>query len=118
MLRYNGGEHAKAGFYWNLREWDAHIVPREGGPLPGTDETRFVRLPLLAVLVLAPLMGAIYAFFLPFIGFAMVLGYLAGRVRRPVTTTPPAVAERAPVPPVGVKPTAERPAEETFRRAA
>ncbi|HXW03828.1 MAG TPA: hypothetical protein VD833_01245 [Vicinamibacterales bacterium] len=99
MLKYTGGTKTKAGFYWNLKEWEAHIVPPEGGPLPGTDETRYVRLPLLAVLMLAPVMGAIYAFFLPFIGFAMVVGYLAGRVRRPVTTTPPA-AEQAEEPPL------------------
>jgi hypothetical protein len=77
-----------------------------------------VRLPLLAVLVLAPIMGAVYAFFLPFIGFAMVLGYLAGRVRRPVTTTPPAVEHRAPAPMVAGAPAAERPVEETWRKAA
>ena len=90
MLKCKGGDNVKAGFYWNIREWEAHIVPREGGPLPGAENTGYVRMPLLAVLMLAPLMGAAYAFFLPFIGFAMVLMYLAGRMRRLFTTTPPA----------------------------
>ena len=37
-------------------------------------------------------MGAAYAFFLPFIGFAMVAVYLMKRVRGEVTTTtPPAI---------------------------
>ena len=50
-----------------------------------------MRLPLLALLVIAPVMGALYAFFLPFIGIAMVLMYLAGRLRGLFRTTPPAV---------------------------
>jgi hypothetical protein len=94
MTKFKSGDRVKAGFYWNLKEWEAHIVKPEGGLLPGGEDIKYVRLPLLAVLVLAPLMGAVYAFFLPFIGFAMVLAYLAGRLRRMFTTTPPAVEQR------------------------
>jgi hypothetical protein len=88
--KFSGGDSVRFGFYWNLREWSAQIVPKEGGVLEGTNSVVYLRLPLLALLVLAPLMGAVYAFFLPFIGFAMVLMYLAGRLRSLVTTTPPA----------------------------
>ena len=70
MLKFKGGDEVKPGFYWNLAEWEAHVVPPEGGALPGAEAARFVRLPLLVVLPLAPLMGAVYAFFLPFIGIA------------------------------------------------
>ncbi len=89
-LRFTGGEHVKAGFYWNLREWEANIIPREGGPLKGAEEARYLRVPLPVLLFVAPLMGAAYAMFLPFIGFAMVAMYLAGLVKRLFTTTPPA----------------------------
>jgi hypothetical protein len=118
MTKYRSGERVKAGFYWNTREWEAHIVKPEGGVLPGKPEAAYVRLPLLAVLVLAPLMGAVYAFFLPFIGFAMVLAYLAGRLRRMVTTTPPAVEQRAGV--AGLRPEAKVKAaeEERLKKAA
>ncbi len=78
--RYKGGEVVKAGFYWNLAEWEAKIVPAEGGPLAGTAETRYLRVPILVVLVLAPIMGLTYAMFLPFIGFAMVAYLLGGKV--------------------------------------
>lgn len=44
----------------------------------------------MALLVLAPLMGAAYAFFLPFIGFAMLVMFLAGKLRAMFSTTPPA----------------------------
>ncbi len=89
-FRFAGGEHVKAGFYWNLREWEANIVPREGGILTAKDDARYVRVPLPVLLVVAPVMGAAYAMFLPFIGFAMVAMYLAGLVKRLFTTTPPA----------------------------
>jgi predicted NBD/HSP70 family sugar kinase len=45
--------------------------------LPGTSETRYMRLPLPVLLVAAPLMGAAFAMFLPFIGIAMVLDFVA-----------------------------------------
>ena len=90
MLRYRSGETVKPGFYFNLEEWEAQVVPKEGGVLGGEPTNPYIRLPLLAVLVLAPVMGAVYAFFLPFIGIAMVTMYLAGRLRRLFTTTPPA----------------------------
>jgi hypothetical protein len=87
--KYRGGDTVRYGFYWNVKEWEAQIVPKEGAELKGTDA--YVRLPLVAVLVLAPLMGAAYAFFLPFIGIAMFLMYLTGRLRGQSRTTPPAV---------------------------
>jgi hypothetical protein len=37
-------------------------------------------------------MGAAYAMFLPFIGFAMVAMFLTGRLKALFTTTPPADA--------------------------
>lgn len=118
MTRYRSGEQVKAGFYWNLKEWEAQIVKPEGGALPGGPEADYIRLPLLAVLVLAPVMGAVYAFFLPFIGFAMVLAYLAGRIRRMFTTTPPAVEHRAGI--VGLNPEAQAKAagEDRYKKAA
>jgi hypothetical protein len=91
FFKHHGGDNVRFGFYWNLREWDAQIVPREGGQLKGLNDVRYVRLPLVALLVLAPLMGAAYAFFLPFIGIAMVIMFLAGRLRSRFRTTPPAV---------------------------
>jgi hypothetical protein len=91
--KHVGGERVRFGFYWNLAEWEAQIVSAEGGELKGDGTDRYVRLPLLALLVVAPLMGAAFAFFLPFIGFAMVAVYLMKRIRRVVTrTTPPAEA--------------------------
>ena len=91
-LRFVGGEIVKAGFYWNVREWEAQVVPREGGPLKGGPDERYLRVPLPLLLLLAPLMGAAYAMFLPFIGFAMLAAFLVGRLKTLFRTTPPAEA--------------------------
>lgn len=93
FTRYNGGDTVRYGFYWNLAEWEAQIVPKEGAELKGTRADTYIRLPLVALLFLAPLMGAAYAFFLPFIGFAMLVAFLAGKLR--TLFTPPAVEATA-----------------------
>jgi hypothetical protein len=75
MLRYQGGEQAKAGFYFNLGSWEVTTLSGGGGVLAGAADTSYLRMPLPLLLVAAPLMGAAFAMFLPFIGIAMVLDY-------------------------------------------
>ena len=75
MMRYQGGEQAKAGFYFNLESWEVTTLSGQGGTLAGPGDTRYLRMPLPLLLVAAPLMGAAFAVFLPFIGIAMVLDY-------------------------------------------
>ncbi len=77
MARYNGNQQAKAGFYFDMDSWHVVTLSGEGGMLPGTSETRYLRLPLPVLLVAAPLMGAAFAMFLPFIGIALVLDFVA-----------------------------------------
>lgn len=83
--KHNGGDVVPPGFYWNLKQWEAQIVPKPGAGLKGEPTSRYLRMPLVALLVVAPLMGAVYAFFLPFIGFALVIAYLVrginGRIK-------------------------------------
>jgi hypothetical protein len=77
MTKRLGGTAAKSGFYWNLGRWELTMIPKQGGILPGTVADRYVRVPVIGLLFLAPMMGAVYAFFLPFIGFAMLFGFMA-----------------------------------------
>lgn len=93
--RRRGGDAVTFGFYWNVAEWEVQIVPAAGGRLAGGEEARYVRLPLLALLVVAPLMGAAYAMFLPFIGFAMLAMFLLGRLKKPETRMDPPAVEAA-----------------------
>lgn len=95
MTRYTGGSDVKAGFYWNRGRWAAEIVPAEGGTLPGGEEVQYVRVPWPVLLVVAPLMGGAFAIFLPFIGIAMLVGFLTGRLRKSERHTPPAADARA-----------------------
>lgn len=78
MARYNGGESVRAGFYWNPSQWDVVSIPKEGGTLPAAE--RYIRLPLLALMVLGPFMGALYVIFLPLIGFAMLFAFGATKL--------------------------------------
>ena len=71
------GSMVKGGFYLNRDKWDVLTVSGKEGVLPGAAGERYVRLPVLAVVLLAPLLGGLFVVFLPFIGFALVLQHLA-----------------------------------------
>ena len=85
MARHNGGDRVNAGFYLNLDQWSVTTMSGKGGVLTGTSDTRYLRVPTLAVLAFAPLMGAAYVVFLPFVGIAMVLHYVGGKAYASVT---------------------------------
>jgi hypothetical protein len=76
MTKRIGGTAAKNGFYWNLGKWEMTLVPKQGGILPGDASNRYLKVPAVALFFLAPLMGAAYAMFLPFIGFALLFTFL------------------------------------------
>lgn len=75
MARYTGGNEVKAGIYWNPRDWEMTVLQGKGGTLPGGPEARWMRVPLFAMLLLGPIMGAAFVIFLPFIGVAMLVYY-------------------------------------------
>ncbi|HSL21322.1 MAG TPA: hypothetical protein VK886_07300 [Vicinamibacterales bacterium] len=79
MFRHKGGDTVKGGFYWNQAQWHLENVEGKAGVLPGGDENRYARVPTLLLFVLAPLMGALFVVFLPFIGFALLIGMLIAR---------------------------------------
>ncbi len=71
------GSMVKGGFYLNRDKWDILTVGGKEGVLPGAAGERYLRLPVLAVVLLAPLLGGLFVVFLPFIGFALVVQHLA-----------------------------------------
>jgi hypothetical protein len=87
MLRHEGGTRVGSGFYWNVSRWSIVTIPKGGGVLPGAAEHRYVKLPVLVLLAVAPLMGGLYVMFLPFIGFAMVGAALARKAGAIATKT-------------------------------
>jgi hypothetical protein len=79
MFRQQGGDTVKAGFYFNMDSWEVSTLSGQGGVLAGAADTRYLRMPLPLLLVFAPMMGAAFAMFLPFIGIALVLDFVARR---------------------------------------
>jgi len=73
MAIIHGGDTVKGGFYWNAAKWDATFVEGERGLLPGDTTDVFRRIPVALALLSAPLMGALFVMFLPFVGIALLL---------------------------------------------
>ncbi|MBI4443940.1 MAG: hypothetical protein HY649_11285 [Acidobacteria bacterium] len=82
MFNYQAGQKVKNGLYLNLSKWEIVPVERGGGTLPEGEGHRYVKLPLLLMLLFAPVMGLLYVVFLPFIGFALLLSLMARKSLR------------------------------------
>jgi len=80
MTTHNGGTAVKSGYYWNQRNWEFTMVPDDGGVLPGSADHRYRKVPLLLLLLAAPIIGGVFVMFLPLIGFAMAVGFAAKKV--------------------------------------
>ena len=73
-----GGTAVRSGYYWNLGKWEVIPVEKDGGKLPGARGDKFLRIPVLAVLLLLPMLGGLFVVFLPVIGFVLTF-YAAAR---------------------------------------
>jgi hypothetical protein len=80
-MSHTGGTKVNYGFYWSVEAWDMAMIPAEGGLLPGGTDRRYFRVPTFLFLLMAPVMGALYVVFLPFAGFALLLGHLGKAVK-------------------------------------
>ncbi|HQQ79311.1 MAG TPA: hypothetical protein PLB01_18320, partial [Thermoanaerobaculia bacterium] len=68
-----GGSKVKAGFYFNKNNWEIVTVSgKKGGVLPGDAKADYLRVPAVAMLAGAPVLGAAFVVFLPVIGFALL----------------------------------------------
>ena len=90
MLKHNGGERVGKGTYWNLGNGE-RVDIQEEGILPGNGKKTYYRMPAAAIIVAAPVLGLMYAAFLPFIGIAMAMKLvgqkMGGRVMETVQGT-------------------------------
>ncbi len=66
-----GGNKVDGGFYLNRKTWDLVTVNGKKGVLPGEANDLYRKVPTLAMLAAAPVLGATLVVFLPFIGFAL-----------------------------------------------
>ena len=72
MKGLSGGRTVAPGLYWSFAEWQVVTVSGKAAALPGGAEERYLRIPTLGMLLLAPVMGALLVVFLPFLGFALL----------------------------------------------
>lgn len=85
MASFKGGTQVKAGYYWHPRSWKVEVVPPEGGRLPEPGAS-YLKLPFPLLLVVVPVLGALFLMFMPLIGFALfaqaVVKKVTGDVKR------------------------------------
>jgi hypothetical protein len=81
MTTIDAGTRVRKGYYFSAKSWTLHPMPRDGEALPGEVGERYVHVPLLVAFVLAPIMGAAFLMFLPFVGFYLAIS----AALRPVT---------------------------------
>jgi hypothetical protein len=72
VAKQQGGDKVKAGFYWNRNDWKMSVVSGDGGVLEGGSGDKYLRIPTLAMLAAAPVMGLTFVVFLPLAGFVLV----------------------------------------------
>jgi hypothetical protein len=79
----NGGQTAKAGTYWNLSN-GSRVQMEQEGVLPGSGTTRYIKAPVAVMLMAAPIIGLVFAVFLPFIGIVMTLNLVGKKLMQGV----------------------------------
>ena len=75
----NGGQIVTAGTYWDLENGNRVQMDQEGA-LPGSGKTRYLKAPVAVMLMAAPIIGLVFAVFLPFIGIAMTLNLIGKKI--------------------------------------
>lgn len=82
-IKHIGGETVTKGHYWNFSNGD-RVSMDNGGVLPGGRNATYYKASPLVVLAMGPVLGLVYAAFLPFIGIAiiakMIFTKLFGRI--------------------------------------
>ncbi len=81
-----GGHKAAAGTYWNLKN-GTRVEMKEEGTLPGSEKAIYVKAHVALVLAAGPVLGLLFAVFLPFIGIAMALTLVGGKLADGVTSS-------------------------------
>lgn len=71
QIRHIAGDSVGKGNYWNFSNGE-RITMNSEGVLPGDDSAVYYRTSPLVILVAGPVLGLVYAAFLPFIGLAII----------------------------------------------
>jgi hypothetical protein len=71
MTTYPSGTAVKSGYYLDTAGFSIATVSSDGAKLPGAPGARWLRVPVLAVMAAAPVVGGLFVVALPFIGFGL-----------------------------------------------
>lgn len=71
QIRHLAGDQVGKGNYWNFSNGQ-RITMVSAGVLPGEDSVVYYKASPLVILVAGPILGLLYAAFLPFIGLAII----------------------------------------------
>jgi hypothetical protein len=80
----NGGKSVKAGTYWNMENGE-RVEMVMAGVLPGSRKAMYVKAPGAAILAAGPVLGLIFAVFLPLIGIVMTLAMIGRKLAEGLT---------------------------------
>lgn len=79
LISHKGGEKVSKGNYWNYENGERVSLTADG-TLPGDGTTTYYKANPVVILALGPVLGLLYAAFLPFIGIAIVLKLVATKI--------------------------------------
>jgi hypothetical protein len=80
MTKLNAGTPVKSGHYFSMKSWTILPVEHDGEVLPGEAGEQWIPMPLALAVAAAPMLGAGFLMFMPFIGFYLT----AKALTRPV----------------------------------
>ena len=72
MTKLNAGTPVKRGYYFSMKNWSVNPIEKDGTVLHGEAGEQFIPVPLPVAVMLAPVLGAVFLMFMPFIGFYLV----------------------------------------------
>ena len=80
MASFPGGTAVKRGYYIDGRQFEFATVERDGNALPGGPDRRWLHLPVIAVVAVAPALGGLFVISLPFLTFGLAAYAIAKKV--------------------------------------
>ena len=79
-----GGHKVQAGTYWNMANGERVDLAAEG-VLPGSGQDMYIKAPAAMAIAAGPVLGLVFAMFLPFIGIVMTLSLVGSKIVEAVT---------------------------------
>ena len=78
-MLYKGGHKVEKGTYWDTSTGE-RVEVEQTEVLPGSDHTIYIKARSGLILIAGPVLGLVFAIFLPFIGIVMSLGQVGRKV--------------------------------------